>query len=343
MTASPQPETRVRISPKFILWWIGAVLAVLTLYKIHHIILMLVLSGLVATALYPPVAWLKARKFPERVSVLLFYLCFILLAIGFTGLLGGILYEQGIQFVSNLPRYLNSATQFLNQYPFFSDESGFLATLQSNIPALLSQVAQMIFSSLNSLKVVFSSVFGIITILVFTFFLLGDTQYFEGVFLDLFPENRRKRFQEMTHEVIHDVGTYVRGQLIVMGAMGLVTFAGLMIVGVPYAFVLGVIVFLLDIIPLVGPLIAASFGILIALGTDPTMAIWAALVYLVAQQLENYVFIPMILGRSVGLHPFWILFSIMIGGTLFGIVGVLLAVPTALTFRILYREFRKPS
>jgi predicted PurR-regulated permease PerM len=155
----------------------------------------------------------------------------------------------------------------------------------------------------------------------------------------LVPVAKRNKIEELLKTVAAKAGAYARGQLLVMTATGVLTGLGLYFLGVPYALTLGVITFILDIVPILGPFIAAGFGIIVALAQDPMLALWTALLYLIVQQMENNFLSPMILGKSVGLNSFWILLSIFAGGALFGIIGVILAVPTAVAIGLLIEEF----
>lgn len=338
MSGTPPPVYRIEISVKTLLFGLLLLLGLGALYMVRELVVLLLLSCVLAASLYPPVAWLKKRHFSRRISILLFYLLFLLIAVGFGFGLSTLLISQGKQFFAHLPLYLDSAGRFLRQIPFISTDEELLALLSRNLETLASHLAKFVFSSLDYLLVVFNGVLGLMTVLVFTYFLLSDTEYFEGVVLKLVPPPSRSRVRELLQAVALKVGFYIRGQLMVMALMGILTSVGLAIIGVPYALVLGSLVFVLDIIPIVGPIAASAFGVLIALGQDPVLAVWAALVYFIAQQTESYVFSPMILGRTLGLHPFWILFSLILGGALLGIPGVFLAVPTAATVRLLVDE-----
>jgi predicted PurR-regulated permease PerM len=331
-------DVKIQVSLKTVGLVLGLVGLFWVLSLAWEFFLLLLLSGVLAASLYPPVAWLKNRNFPRRLSILGFYLLFLILSVILVAGLATMLLDQGRQFFQHLPGYLASAGDFIRTLPFIDQDQELLTLLGRHLETIAAQVVKFLFSSLDYLFVVFGGLISVLTVSIFTYFLLTDTHYFESTMLRVVPPPQRSKVQGLMRAIAHKVGFYIRGQLLVMALMGILTGVGLSIVGVPYAAVLGALVFALDIIPLVGPILATFVGVVVALGQDPMMAVWALLVFFVAQQLENYVFAPMILGKTLDLHPFWILLSLILGGALMGIVGVILAVPLAATIRILIEE-----
>jgi predicted PurR-regulated permease PerM len=248
--------------------------------------------------------------------------------------------EQLDQLIHKLPTYSESATELLGRLPLWPNQTDLINLITDNLGSLSQQVLNVLVSSVNYVMSFIKGLFGILTILVFAFFLMTDTEYFEHLALKIVPESQRKTISLFLRKLAKQIGLYVRGQFLVMTAVGLLTGVGLALIGVHYALVLGLLSFLLDLIPIIGPLFATALGILVTLGENPNLVPWALLVYIVAQQIENYLLYPVILGRAVGLRPFWILLSLMCGGTLLGIVGVLLAIPAAITIHLIYMHLK---
>lgn len=338
-TELQQAEKRVSIAPRSILLAIGLLLLLWLLFQIRQILLVLLLSCLLAAALSPAIAWLKKRHFPRQLSILGFYLLFLLMAGGVVLLLSYVLVEEGRQFLELFPSYLDSAMRFLSRLPFIEQNERLIAAFTRETGSWVARGIGFLLSTLNYALVILQSIWGIVTLLVFSFYLLADAEHFEHAVLRLFPTDQRETARRFLSSIAKKVGAYVRGQLLVMMTVGVVVSVGLAIVGLEYALVLGVLAFLLDIIPIIGPIVAMIFGILVALGQDPVRVIWVVLVYFAVQQVENYYLIPHVIGRTTGLHPFWILLSILIGGALLGVIGVLLAVPTAITLYVMIEEF----
>lgn len=331
--------TRVLLTPQSFLWLIGVLLLLWALFLLRELILITLLAGLVAAAFYPAVGWLEKKRIPRSLAILLCYGMVALILIGMGFLLSDIIVGQGQALIRSLPSLVERALRFVDGLPMIREDWDLLATISSNIRTIVTQALDFIQKAFDYIRLMFHMIFGLISVLVFAFFLLSETAYFRNTALQLVPVSSRKRVDHLLKGIAHKAGAYARGQLMVMAATGLLTGIGLYLLGVPYALTLGVITFLFDIIPILGPLLAAGFGILVALAQDPLLALWTTLLYLAVQQIENNFLSPMILGRSVGLNSFWILFSIFAGGTLFGIVGVILAVPTAVAIGMLIEEF----
>jgi predicted PurR-regulated permease PerM len=157
--------------------------------------------------------------------------------------------------------------------------------------------------------------------------------------LALFPQERRNRLDVFFNRIAREVGGYVRGQSIVAGAIALLTWLGLKLIGVPYAEVLGLLAFLLDFIPVVGSLLAAVFAVLIALSNSPMDALWTVVLYIAANQLEANFLGPLVIGQAVGVTPLWIILAILTGGALAGVPGVFLAIPSIVIIKAAVEEF----
>lgn len=335
-----KPEiTPVLLIPRTILWICGILLFLWCLFLLRKLILLLLLACLLASALYPAVDWLNQKHVPRKLAILLSYLLIALIISGIGFLISSVIIEQAQALMTSFPSLLDRAMGILNRLPFSGWNGNLASMITNNTRMFLMQGLDFARQAFDYIWLIFQGILGTVTIMVIAFFLLSDTDYFNQLVLRLVPSSHRSETEWLIQRVACKAGAYARGQLLVMTATGTMTGLGLYFLGVPYALTLGVLVFLLDIIPIIGPLLAAVFGIIIALAQDPMLALWTALWYFVVQQTENNFLSPLILGKSVGLHSFWILFSIFAGGTLLGIPGVILAVPIAVTMGLLVEEF----
>jgi predicted PurR-regulated permease PerM len=185
-----------------------------------------------------------------------------------------------------------------------------------------------------------NSVFALVTILILTAFLLGSgPRWIEGL-LQLQPPGRRARMERALRHMARAVGGYVAGVLLQATIAGILTYIVLTILGVPFRAPLAVLVFLFDLIPLVGATIAAVIvGIVTVFSDFPTVTIIWVVWSIVYQQVENTVIQPRIQARTVQVHPFIVLVSVLFGATLLGIVGALVAIPVAASIQIVLREW----
>lgn len=166
------------------------------------------------------------------------------------------------------------------------------------------------------------------------YYVLKDMDHLSKAAVSWLPTGARRDVLELARRVNKVVGRFIRGQLIVSTIVGILVACGLSLLGVRYALFLGLIAGVFDIIPYFGPILGAVPALLLALLRSPLTAVWVLLLFVAIQQFEGNVLSPKVVGDQVGLHPLAVIFSILVGGELMGIVGMLIAVPAAATVRV---------
>jgi predicted PurR-regulated permease PerM len=330
---------KVLIAPKTVVLILALLLLLWLLYQSQQALVLVFVAYLIACSLYPAVRWLECRNLPRGWSILIFYLIFLALATGVTYLMFGLLSDQGGSFLKALPTYVDRLTDFARHLPVLRDQPKLLTSLTTNTQMLTQQVYQLLLSTFDYLFLVFQGFLSIISVSVLVFLMILQPRQIESALVSLFPPSARPAATEFFRLVSERLGLFIRGQLLVALAVGLMVALGLWLMGVPYALVLGVLAFALDLLPIVGSLLASAFGVLVALGQDPMLAVWTLLLYLVANQLEANFLSPWILGHSVGLGTFWVILSLLFGGTLYGLAGVFLAIPVAILIKLFLQSF----
>lgn len=179
-----------------------------------------------------------------------------------------------------------------------------------------------------------SQLFDLILAPFLAYYILKDKELLGRTFVSWLPPGARSDSLELVRRVHQAVGRFLRGQLIVSTTVGVLVACGLSVLGVRYALFLGLIAGLLDIIPYFGPILGAIPAIVLALMRSPLTALWVLVLFVVVQQLEGSVLSPKIMGDQVGLHPLAVIFSILVGGELMGVLGMLIAVPVAATIKV---------
>jgi predicted PurR-regulated permease PerM len=177
--------------------------------------------------------------------------------------------------------------------------------------------------------------------LVATFFVLRDAPRLFGLIRGLIPQTQQRDVMHIAEQVNVLIGRYIRGQLVLVGIMSTVTAVGLSILEVPYSIVLGLVTGVLELIPIAGPITAGAIASIVALG-HPNQFGWSQLAYVgvvvvmytVLRHAEDYFVVPLVIGRIVRLHPIVVIFSLLAGGSLLGLLGIILAVPAAATIRL---------
>jgi predicted PurR-regulated permease PerM len=188
-------------------------------------------------------------------------------------------------------------------------------------------------------KGIVTMIVAIVTIMFMTFFMLLEGPAWIERFLGLLPDDRRERWRTVGHDIYRTVGGYVTGNLLISVIAGVTTTAVLLILDIPYAVALGLVVAILDLIPLAGATLAAIIVTTVAVLEDPFPAGVVVLVFfIVYQQLENHVLQPLVYGRTVQLSPLAVLIAVLIGAELAGVLGALAAIPVAGTIQVLLRD-----
>lgn len=173
---------------------------------------------------------------------------------------------------------------------------------------------------------------------VLSFYFLKDRKYFKRLVVSLIPIRYRKGIMRTFSEVHYILNRFIRSQIIVSLVIWVFTTLGFLIVGIPYALLLGVVAGIFEIIPYFGPWLGAVPAVVITLLNAPSKLIWTVVVTVAVQQLEGSFITPKIMGDHVGLHPVYIILSLWVGGMFFGITGMLLAVPVVLIIRVIIKN-----
>lgn len=324
--------------PSWVHWALRGFLLLLSLWlawRLLGVLLLLAVTLLVTAMFFPVARWLEDRRVPHLLAV---SLCFL----GLLGLFGGFIafwvpvaIVQGQQFIEISPRLLerlSGAESILRSHFPFLPKIPDLAGQASGLVAMLLQrsldiTGQVINVSLETVSVLFLAFF----------FLKDGPLLFEQV-LRLLPTESRPEVRLLTRCIGERLGMYVLGRLLLMTFVWIATSLGLALLGVPYAILLGLLAGLLDIIPYLGPWLAAIPAVILAFNLSWATGLWVIGIYVLVQQLEAYLFAPFVFERSVGLHPAWVLIALLIGAELMGIVGLILAIPAASTIQILLDE-----
>src|SRR4051794_38979560 len=294
-----------------------------------------------AVALGPAVDFYQRRLRLRRVAAIgVTYLTLLLVATVIGFLVVPPIVEQSAKFLENLPEYVDTIgnNKTISDLDDKYDITGTLEDEAAKLPERFPDAA----STLQSIVIgVVSAVFTIVTVLVLAFFLLLDgNKLFEWIVGELGPV-RGPRVREIAGDVYRSVGGYVRGATTIALIAGAATYVMLTILGIPFAVPLAVLAAFFSLIPLVGATIAGVIiAIVAALGADfPRDVIAWSVFFIIYQQIENNVLQPQIFRRTVALHPLVVIVALLVGASLLGIVGALLAIPIAGALQIVVKDW----
>jgi predicted PurR-regulated permease PerM len=317
-----------------------AIVAVLYfVYLVRTILGLVLVSVFLAVSLSPVVDRLNRGRVPRWAAILVVYFGIVASIFGL-GLAVVPPVVSGVNnLVNNLPRYVQDLNKN-KQFRKYDRKYHIVAKLQKEAEKLPTRVGDAAGTLRDVTVGVFSRAVQFITVLVMTFLLILDGRRFmEWVFRQLPPQGEA-RARKVATQVNRSVVGYVIGNLLISVVAGLVTWITLKVLGVPFALPLAVLMAFFDLIPLVGATLGGIIiGIVCAIVDFPRDPIIWIVVLLLYQQLENHLIQPVIYGRTVQLHPLLVIIAILIGATLLGVLGALLAIPAAAVVQILVRDW----
>ena len=311
------------------------------LYLVRSSLLLIYISALVAIGLSPLVGFIerwrvpRAKRLPRWLAILLIYLAFLGVLVGLGLLVIPPLVAQARELWSTLPRMLSDGQQWLIDRGLLNREFTFREAVEQ---APVGSGGDAVGTVVTAVWGLMGGVFGFVTILILSFYLLVDSDNIVRTFVRLFQKDERARVEEACRRISTKVSAWLVGQLFLGAVIGGSAAIGLFFMGVPYFYVLALIAGIGEMIPIVGPLIAAVPAVAVAFTVSPTLALGVALFFLLQQQIENHVLVPKVMERQVGVSAVVVIVALLIGGSLLGVVGAILAVPTAAILQVLFEE-----
>ena len=338
-------ERVIRFRVRTILAIFGLAIAVWTLLHLvsiaRHVLVWVVISLFLALAINPLVELLQRRGIRRRGVASTVALVLVLLGVaGVAALFVPTLVDNVNKFVDAVPGYIDDLTKGRGRF-------GFLETKYHVVEKVREQISNggakrllgLSGAAVSITKGVVNIVLGTITIIFLTFFMLVEGPVWVERFYSLLSPESQPRWRAVGRDIYRQIGGYVTGNLAISVIAGTLTTIVLLILGVPYAVALGLIVAVLDLIPLAGATIAAIIIGAVAFLHSIVAGIVVVVFFIVYQQVENHVLQPLVYQRTVALSPLAILISVLIGAEVAGILGALAAIPVAGSIQVLIRDF----
>ena len=303
----------------------------------RNVLVLVLIAVILAAGLQPVIAWLRGHLHIGRGrAILLVYGVFLAAVIGMAVIVVPAALAQFDRTIASLP-------------PFFQRAHDWAATLR---PAGVARtVGSLIDAAARTVKppdatpssgevlqfglTLAETLTSVLTLLTVVYFWLTEHARLQRYVLAFVPQHRRKRARDVWNGAETRLGMWVRGQLILMSAIGIATGTAYTLLGLPSAILLGLLAALAEAIPIVGPLLGAIPALIVAATISPQMAVAVAAVYLVLQLIEGNVLVPLVMRNTTGISPFLVILSVLIGGAAGGFLGALLAVPIAAAGEVL--------
>lgn len=325
---------------------VGVVAGFYLLYRFSNVVFVLFVAAVLATAMRPAVLWLQKHHVPQRGGVILIYLALLLVTAGVFATLAPLLIAQGTQIVENVPGYYSDAREQLRR-----SSSLIVRRIGANLPAELSlsaltrpsqeqtgtdsDQAALIRQGVGSIRSLGWGMFGFLAVFLIAYFWILDHDQIVRAGLLLVPIGYRPRAQELWDTAESKVGAYIRGQSLLMLAIGVLTAIAMLLIRLPSALIVAVLAGILEAVPYIGPILTAVVAVMITLAEAPDKIWWVIGAMVLIQQAENILLVPRIMDRAVGVNPLVTLLSIAAFGSLLGIVGAILAIPLAAIIQVL--------
>lgn len=322
----------------------GVVLCFWLLYRFYQVVFILFISIVIGTVLRPIVNWLLKLGIPRGAGGLLIYLLLLAFVIGFLLVLFPLIFKQTMTIVVEVPGYYENLSEWMR-----NSTSQIIVRLSDFLPPSLpfmtpvEQTGQQFLASaeqaMGYINTISKTIFLIIVILLLALHWLLDGSRTIQSLLSFVPKNRQESISTMISSMEAKIGYFIAGQSILCLLIGILAFFAYQIIGLPNAFILALMAGVLEAVPMIGPLLGAIPAGIIALSISPIKILWVIVATIVIQALENYLLVPRIMRKAVGINPFVSLLAIFAFSTFFGIAGALMAIPLAAIIQLLLDQF----
>ncbi|MEK7096655.1 MAG: AI-2E family transporter [Patescibacteria group bacterium] len=323
-------EQKVRIDiPMWVI--LKVILALLLIYFLFVIkdILAVFFIVLILVAAFDPIVSKWEKSVGRTASVVLLFSLLLVIFSAVIYIIVPPVIEQMTNLIANVPDYFGRFTWVKSHIP----------DIEKNLSSVTSDISSLTGGFLSVTAGIFGGIFSFFTIIVISAYSLIDRHGFVQIISAVLPDDERDNFIVILKKISNKLSSWLSGQVILGVIVGVLDLIGLLIIGVPYALVLALISGLLEFVPTIGPIIAGVIATIIALVIDPWKGLLVLILYVAVQQLENNIIVPKLMQKAVGLSPVIIIFAILIGAKLLGVVGAILAVPMAATLSVVLTEW----
>lgn len=335
----PIPQERlVAIKTSTIVKIVVVLLVLWFAWLIRGVVALLFIALFLAALMHPAAAWGAKKRIPKGLTVLFIYLIlFALLGASFALIVPTLLKQVGnlSEVFSSLIVTVSTGVQSVRA---LTEQYGFLHNLNASFAALQQQASLAAGGLFDTLSGIFGGLAGLVVVLVMAFYMVVEEKGAVRLFQNLVPG----KFQDVSAKIISQVevkiGQWLSGQLMLSLTIGVLYYIGLLILGVESALTLAVFAGFLEFIPYLGPILGGIPVVVVALSDSPIKALLALGLVILIQQLENQIIAPKLMQKAVGLNPLVSIVAVLTGAKLFGLVGVLLAVPVATALSVILNE-----
>ncbi|MHB8644316.1 MAG: AI-2E family transporter [Thermomicrobiales bacterium] len=331
----PVRTMRHEIAPRSVFLVLAIIAGILLVVRLWQIILMLIIALVLAGTFSPVVTWLERHRIPRSLALGLILIALLGAVVGLGALIIPALVHQFSTLSTDAPAIQARLADFVARVPPLASHADAIRTAQPN--RLLAPIGAYALKSAGAAAqlVVLGG-----TTVVIAFYLIADHERVQGFAFALLPRHYHIRTARVLLDMETVVGGYMRGQAITSLCIGVFVYALLWMTGVPSALPLAILAAFADLIPLIGGVLVVVPSVVFALTIGPLQAVIVLVAIVVYQQFESHLLLPRVYGQSLRLSPLAVIVALLIGGTLLGIIGALLALPMAAGIRVLIENYR---
>jgi predicted PurR-regulated permease PerM len=319
----------------------GVAIVIAALWAAREALMLIYVSALIAMGFSPLVRVIeqpratKRRRVPRWFAILLIYVAIVGLLVLIGLMVIPPLVAQAESLWTKMPGAFNAFQAFLVRHNMMTRP----VTLQEAVQNAPSGTGgNAVGTVLVAISSVIGGVFGLVTILILSFYLLIEAHAMFEYIVRFVPAGRRSDVATAAREAVTKVSAWLRAQFVLAGVMGVFAAVGLWLMGVPYFYVIALIAAIGETIPIVGPVIGGVTAVAVAITVSPKLALTVGVYFLVLHQLEANVLVPKIMERRVGVSPVAVMVALLVGGALWGLVGAILAIPTTAILSVIIEE-----
>lgn len=297
-------------------------------YIISDILIVIAFAVIISSTVDRWASLLSKSGVPRTLAVILIYIVAISFLSGIFYLVVPMFLTQAFTLMQDLPLYYNQVTRYFG-IDHTAAQSTLLNKLQEMGVGLQDKLLVAGGGALAFFRNIFSGIFSIVATFVLSFYLSLQENGVRRFLQFITPKEHEDYIADLWHRTERKLGKWLQGQIALGAIVGVIVYTGLMIMGVPYALVLALIASILELIPIAGPIIAAIPAIALGFVVSPLTGLLTLGFYFIIQQMENHIIVPNVMKKAIGLNPAVVIIALLTGAKLGGIIGMLLAVPTA--------------
>lgn len=317
------------ISTSTIFKFVIIVLFFILLYLVRQVLYILLFAIIIAAAINPFGNWLDKKRIPRLLGILLLYLTVFVLCVFILTLVIPFVSQEVGKLTEDLPRFIAKITASLEVIKGETGNFDIIGQLQILLDSFSQFLQESSQSAVGLIINVFGGIISFFGIIVISFYLSVMKKGIDTFLQSVVPDKYESYILDLWHRSEKKLGQWFQAQVLLSLIIGLLTFVGLSLLNVKFALVLAVIAMILELVPNVGPVLAAIPAVTLGFFQSSSLGFWVIILYIAIQQFENHILTPLILGRALGINPVVVIIALLVGFNLAGIIGMILAVPLA--------------